>query len=365
MPRREVLLLALAFGLPSICISANNVAVPLFFYSKGLSPLLIGELYSLGYFVNSTLVYIFSVIGDAWGRRKATIVLNSIYVASLLTFYYFRVYYLFAVFFTFTTGGNITALLAEKADDSTSAFSLASSVAISLGVIGYLISGLLPYSTVFLIEVFVLLSSLLLYVYVKENYSGTGRLEFNVPSLRKVSKFTFQWVIGFGAGLVLPLFSLWWHLRFSLDRETISLISIISSLVVAGTLQLAPFIRKKFGGARAVAIMFGFQTLATVLLPFSPIVPIAVVLYLTRNVLSNLSNPIILNMLTNSVRKEEIARADSFLSAVNSYIRTAGPSVSGYLFSEGNFYLSFELLGLIYTSSLIMFIFLFRSEITK
>jgi len=363
--RREVLILALAFGLPALCSSANSVAIPLFFLCKGLSPFLIGVLYSLGYLINSTMVYFFSAAGDAWGRRKSITSLSLLYAVLVAIFYYAKIYYLFPIFFTFGKGGTITALLVEKAEDRTRAFSVASTTAILLGVAGYLMTGFLPYSLVFQLEILVLLASAALFASIREDYRGTGRLELGIPSIGKVSRFTFQWIIGFGAGLVLPLFSLWWHLRYDLNKEIISIISIISSVVVAGMLQLAPTIRQKFGGARSVAVMFSFQTLSTVLMPFSPLVPIAISLYLIRNVLSNLTNPIILTMLTSSVSKEEIARADSFLDTINSYIRVAGPSVSGYLFSEGNLYLSFELLGIIYTASLMVFIYLFRKEIAK
>ncbi len=153
---------------------------------------------------------------------------------------------------------------------------------------------------------------------VREELAAKGTAAFHLPrkSGGVIGKFlASNLIIGFGAGIVIPLFTLWFFLRFGLAETFTGPLLGISAVVNAFAFLVAPAIADRYGFVRTIVSVSG---VATVLLVFIPVVPdlFAVgVLYVARNALMNMTWPVSSAFLMNTVDPSERSAASAVTGA--------------------------------------------------
>ncbi|MFQ5908025.1 MAG: MFS transporter [Thermoplasmata archaeon] len=126
-------------------------------------------------------------------------------------------------------------------------------------------------------------------------------------------------LIGTGAGMIIPLFSLWFFRQFGVGETFLGPLFAVSSMVAAAAFLVAPSIARRAGLIRAVVSLQVVATLVLFLIPpaaalgASALLAVSV-LYVVRNALMNMTWPVLTSFLMGAVD----VNARSAASAVTS-----------------------------------------------
>ncbi len=272
------------------------------------------------------------------------------------------------------------ALLAEKVSDNkrTSVFSLngfAQSIAFSIG------SFAIPTSIVFelfgftnkeshmILYILIAITSLfstLLMLKVKES-KGLKKNRTNLLALLplKSKDILIKYVltgaiIAFGAGLVVPLMTLWFNLRYDISDTISAPILAISSLLIALAILIAPLIAKKIGLIKAIAITQISSTVFMFATPFSPTYMAAGLVYSIRSLLMNMASPLSQSMIMGLVPEDERGVASGISGALWRLPNALSTWIGAWLMGIGLLFEPFFMAGLFYIISIMLFWFYFR-----
>ncbi|MFQ5553488.1 MAG: hypothetical protein ACE5EW_07215, partial [Thermoplasmata archaeon] len=142
---------------------------------------------------------------------------------------------------------------------------------------------------------------------------------FLPPESRRVIArfFAANILIGFGAGIIVPLFSLWFLLQFGAGEAFTGPLFAVSSVVNAAAFLVAPTIAQRVGLIRSVVPLQIAGTLVLFLIPPAAALGafalfVVSVLFVVRNALMNMTWPMLSSFLMGAVD----ANARSAASAV-------------------------------------------------
>ncbi|ACP46594.1 hypothetical protein YG5714_2348 [Sulfolobus islandicus Y.G.57.14] len=127
-----------------------------------------------------------------------------------------------------------------------------SSLNILFSVIGSLLPTALNFKGIIIVDGIVTFLSLLLVIPVKENYKGTSRVTLKISSFKILGKLSTEAIIGLGAGVLLPMLSLWFNLRFHVTASSLSPIYAISEITLALSTLFSPILASTLGRIRAI-----------------------------------------------------------------------------------------------------------------
>lgn len=153
---------------------------------------------------------------------------------------------------------------------------------------------------------------------VREHLAGAeGRRSLLPQSSRGViAKFlASNLLIGFGAGIVIPLFTLWFFLRFGLGESVTGPLLAISAVVNAFGFLVAPAIADRYGFVRTIVSVSASATVLLVLIPLVPNLVVVGILYVARNALMNMTWPVMSTFLMNAVDPSERSAASAVTGA--------------------------------------------------
>ncbi|MCY0873619.1 MAG: MFS transporter [Acidianus infernus] len=357
--RKEEFLLILSSSLSGLIMGSNSIIISLYLLSLGLSALEIGELLSLGVLVGSFISLILSFLGDLYGRKKFVIISR---LASAVSFFFLflgiPIAYIFSL--TWGEGGLLFSLLAEKSENLDKSLGLRQSLTILFSVIGSLFPIFIEYKGILLLDVLINLISLLLVLPVREKFKGSKKLK--ISSVKVVSKFSTEAIIGLGAGLVIPLMSLWFYLKFGVTGAEMSPVFAISELTLAFSSYGSVLLAERLGRVKTIVYTHSLAIVLLFLLPLSPDFLIASLIFVSRNVLMNMTYPVFESFLLRLIPEEERGRANGIVNFMESIPRAIGPSIGGYFFNEGNLILPFFITGFLYSFATILFFIWFKRE---
>jgi MFS family permease len=143
--------------------------------------------------------------------------------------------------------------------------------------------------------------------------------------------FVSNFIIGLGAGLIIPLFSLWFFLKFGLAETATGPLLAVASVGVAAAYLAAPAISRRYGMVRSIVAL---QVAATLVLFFIPIVPnvyIVGILFVVRNLLMNMSWPVASSFLMTVVDESERASASAVTGAAFRLPFAVSTTIGGFL----------------------------------
>jgi MFS family permease len=273
-----------------------------------------------------------------------------------------------------------SALLADKTDNEkrTTVFSLygfAQSIAFGLGsfaVPALLIFELFGFTNkeshtllYVLIAILSLISTLLMLKVTESKRlkkSRTSYLDLFPRKSRSVlPKYILSSaVLAFGAGLVVPLMTLWFHLQYGISDAISAPILAVSSMLIALATLISPFLAKKFGLIKAIVFTQIVSTFFMLLTPLSPNYALAGFVYSVRALLMNMASPLSQSMIMGLVAEDERGAASGISGALWRLPNALSTFIGAWLMGLGLLAEPFFIAGLLYIVSIILFWHYFR-----
>jgi MFS family permease len=273
-----------------------------------------------------------------------------------------------------------SALLAEKVNDEkrTSVFSLygfAQSIAFGLGslavsaVVVFELFGFTNRESHILLYILIAISSListLIMVKVKES-KKLKKTRTNILDLlpRKSKNVLLKYVltgaiIAFGAGMVVPLMTLWFNLRYGISDTISAPILAVSSILIALASLAAPLLARRFGLIKAIVITQITSTIFMFATPFPPSYALAGVVYSIRALLMNMASPLSQSMIMGLVPEDERGTASGISGALWRLPNALSTWIGAWLMGIGLLFEPFFMAGLFYIVSIMLFWYFFR-----
>ncbi len=179
---------------------------------------------------------------------------------------------------------------------------------------------------------------------------------------RVVSFLIYNSTIGFGAGLVVPFFSI--YLKYALDIGN-SLVGTILSIaqmgVVVGGL-LVPSLAKCLGREKTVMLCQLLSIPFLISIAFPQGLVVITISFLARSTLMNLNNPIIQNLSMEMVDEDERPVLSSLFTLSSNFTRALGMITGGFLMEKISYNAPYYLTVFFYLSGTYLFYRLFGRE---
>jgi MFS family permease len=166
-------------------------------------------------------------------------------------------------------------------------------------------------------------------------------------------------LIGFGAGLVIPWFQVYFRLKFDASYSNIGYVFALQQFVLALSILLMPKIADRTGSVNTIVITQGLAIIVLVLIPSSPLFALAAVLFVVRAVLMNIAGPIQGAFMMGIICEEDRASATAINSLCWTGAWSLGTVVAGYVM-EWNIDAPFIITAAFYTAYSVLFYLFFK-----
>jgi MFS family permease len=268
-----------------------------------------------------------------------------------------------------------SALLADKTDNEkrTTVFSLygfAQSIAFGLG--SFAVPALLVFELFgftnkeshmllyILIAILSLISTLLMLKVTESKRLKKSRTSYLDLLPRKSKNVLLKYtlssaVLAFGAGMVVPLMTYWFHLQYGISDAISAPILAVSSMLIALATLISPFLAKKFGLIKAIVVTQIVSTFFMLLTPLSPDYALAGFVYSIRALLMNMASPLSQSMIMGLVAEDERGAASGISGALWRLPNALSTFIGAWLMGLGLLAEPFFIAGLLYIVSIILF----------
>jgi len=354
---RDVKLLVASMGIVSLAGGFSQVVQAIYLDMLGVTPIMIGVLASIATVGGALRNVLFAVLSDKFGRRN---ILFFVFLTSMLynLIYYAATDYAFFVLAAIIGGAGGEgyggyaegALLSEKAGDSkrTLAFSVQYFASSSFSALGTLAAGLPDGITqafgiprldairnIFALQACVVFLASALILLVSESKHKAERKEeryLSADSRKKIVKFSILGAFdGFGIGMIINLFSLWFYLRFGIGLATVGYIFTTSKVIETGAYLAGLPISKRIGVINTIRVARLGGAVSVGLMPFMPTYALAAVAYTSRNVIQHISIPLRSSYTMAIFNRNERASAASISNLTSTASNTMANALSGYI----------------------------------
>lgn len=190
-----------------------------------------------------------------------------------------------------------------------------------------------------------------------------NRITLSVDQLRRRGRFYFKvtianFIIGAGAGLIIPFLPLYFRDRFHLAPDTIGLYYFFVSCSMLAGMIVGPVLARRFSLVRTVV----FTQLASIpfmlVLSYSFVLPLATLAFVVRGGLMNLGVPIVSNlaMELSDDRERGLVNALLMIAWTGSWMISS--ALGGYFIEHYGYTLTMNItIGLYITSSFVFYFF--------
>ena len=362
--QRDVLVLTASRGVRAFAFSYLNIIFAIYLNQLGYSTMTVGLVISTAFASGAVLTAVWGFLSDRYGRKKIlillaalTIVSNTIYVLFSQLFFIFSAVMISNVGAGGTGGGGQgggpfnpveQALLAEKCtpENRNRIFSTNAFAGSIMGSLGALVAGLpqylqerwgwqpiLSYKPLFALTI--LLSVGLIFAYA-------SIIEHHVPQKREtkiskqggmlVTKISLLGLIdNLGSGLVGPLMSYWFFLRFGVELKSLGFMFFLSYFLAALSFLAAPMIARHIGVVRTMAFSHGAASLLNIILPLAPTFTVAAAITISRSFLAYFDNPLRSSFIMGVVKPEERGSAAGITTLSRQVPMAVSPTLAAYL----------------------------------
>ncbi len=326
-----------------------NVIISIHLHDMGFSTLKIGEILGSAILISAVLSFILAMFADHYGRKYVLTALFGAFSISVFAFFNTNNPILLSIFaglgsFTGSGGGPIgsggpfgaiqTALITEfnEGKNFVKNLSWASSIGILSTALGSLSLTLIgDYDSKFNILLYVMISfgliSLLISLAIKDNGLRSKKL-IPVNSWKNIIKLSIPTIPGgIGGGMILPIFSLWFHLKYGLSVSTIGIIFFMSNIFVIITMLI--FAYSNFSQIKTIIYTRLASSLGLIILALSPFVILTVALFILRNSLQMGAIPVRQSFSMGIVHESERASTSGATSMVRTGFTSVSPPFAG------------------------------------
>lgn len=351
MQSAEYWSLVLAGSIAGFVWGANQIVLSIYLYNIGLSPVQIGVVQGLSTAFITAGSLTWGYLADLVDRKKLFYALSgasAALMASMASANPLAVAAAYAAASFLNRGVVYNAILGDYARArgiSNEAFAASSSLSSLFAALGSLSTsitslGLPGFKALFFLEgLAISLSAAFMTLAGPVPRAERSSFSLDVRRLKSywlLKRLVPETLVGLGAGVIIPLFSLWFYLKFNASMTSLSVTYAISDLTLALGAMSAPFIAKTFR-SRVDAVV-ALQATATALLSLMPFVgsaEAAFALFIVRTALMNMANPLISALINDLTPQEERGRVFGLWNTLSSVPRAVGPAVGGYLMSAG------------------------------
>ena len=362
--QRDVKLIVCSRGIRAFAFSYLNIVFAIYLNKIGYSTVIIGVIHSVAYISGALLTAVWGFVSDRIGRKKVLILLailtilsNTILILSTHIAFILLAVVLVNVGAGGTAGGGQGggtfnpvehALLAEKcsAEKRNQIFAINSFVGSVLGSLGALVSGLPQYlgeawgwntinSYKPLFGLTCLFSFTLVFIYraIHEEHRPLVRQQIISKQSRGfVTKMSLLGILdNTGAGMISPLFSYWFFLRYGVELKALGILFSLSYLFAALSFLVAPMIARIIGVVRTMVFSHATASLIYLFLPFVPTFFVAGVLVVFRSLVAYMDNPLRESFTMAMVKSEERGSAAGVTNLARVLPFGISPTLSGYM----------------------------------
>ncbi len=258
-------------------------------------------------------------------------------------------------------------------------FSMNFAVSTAGALTGSLIGGFLPklfsavtavgyeqYRYSLLVAVLIILASAIPFLSIAEERPDRKRHSQFLSKLRKtdwrlIGKLGLPtFIIGSGAGLIIPFMNLYFRDLFNSPAGTIGvLFAALQCSMTAGTLA-GPLLNKRMGLVRSVVVTQLVSIPFMLVLCFSRFFPVVVVAFLLRGALMNMNQPLTVNFAMEAVKKEEHAVTNSVLMLAWTGSWVVSVQVGGILIERYSYIPSFLATIALYVIASLLYYWFFK-----
>jgi len=354
---RDIKILITSMGVVSLAGGFNQVTQYIYLSMLGISPGLIGILVSVATIGGAVRMVVFGALSDRFGRRRILFVMGFTSVVFNLIYFFARDYLFFVLAAiiggvgTEGFGGAVEwAFLAEKAGDRkrTAAFSVQNFVCSGFAALGSFatslpevivrVFGVQIFDAIrlfFVFQAILVLSATMLLLFISRDPHTVGEKReryMSRDSRDRLRKLSFIGVIdGFGSGMIYPLFSLWFYLRFGVSVAGLGYIFAVSKIFETAAYLIGPAVAGRFGLVKAVTFARWGGAVSVVVMGLMPTYFLAAVMFTIRNASQHLANPLRHSYMIAIFDRGERASAAGITESFRTAGSTAASTISGYI----------------------------------
>ncbi len=171
-----------------------------------------------------------------------------------------------------------------------------------------------------------------------------------------------NFLVGLGAGLIIPFLNLYFRDRFNLSPATIGFYYfVVQFSMLAGSLA-GPVLAKKFGLVRAVVLTQLASIPFMLVLSYSYFLPLAFVAFVFRGGLMNLGQPIVTNLGMELSSREEQGLVNALLMIAWTSSWMVSAALGGSLIQYYGYTVTMNITIILYVISTIVFYIFFRKS---
>jgi MFS family permease len=212
---------------------------------------------------------------------------------------------------------------------------------------GMLISGVLPAATgftgtqetlhlirlMFLISFFLSAAKTIGFLFIGEKaHPGKAKVRVVPRSWKLIRQFAItSALIGFGAGLVVPWFQVYFQDRFGASLSNIGYVFAMQQFIMAAMILLMPKLADRTGTVKAIVITQGIAILVLVLIPNSPLFWLAAIAFLIRAIMMNIASPIQNAFMMCIIEEDERSYATAIQAFSWNLFWSLGTIAAGYV----------------------------------
>ncbi len=355
----------------------------LYLSSLGYEKYIIGILSGIGLYASFFTLFASGYIADRFGR-KPTLIAGCVVSIFSISLFLLNPNPIFLGAASALNGmsnamiaPSVNALLSEKEPESRRkyVFSLTQSVSLIGAAIGtIMLTSVTPlgeffgsiqegFFLIFYVYFLVAIYRLVCAILVKEEYKkkGKGRTKYMPTSWKVIGLFVItNIIIGFGAGMVVPWFPIYFEETFKMSLTDLGLLFALNHILWAATNLIMPVMASRFGSVKAIVVSQGMAIVLLVLLPNSTWLALAIVLYMARMILMNIAVPLANALEMNLVREEDRSTATASHMMSWQVSNGTGQMFGGFLMSMIGMSFTFYITAAIYAVYLTLFFIFFR-----
>jgi len=363
--QRDAVILMVSRGVRAFAFSYLSVIFAIYLSQLGYSTVTVGLVVSIAYASGAVLTALWGYLSDRYGRKNILVLLAALTILSNCIYIFFdNLIFIIAAVIIANVGAGSSgaggqgggpmspvelALLAEKctAANRNKVFATNSFVGSMMGALGALVSGLpqhlqerwgwqaiASYKPLFALTILFSLVLIFAYSQIDEHHVPKKPERKNLAT--KANAFVIRMSLlgvidNLGAGLVSPLISYWFFLRYGVELKSLGFMFFLSYVLAALSFLTAPIVARRIGVVRTMAFSHGMASMIWLLLPLAPTFVMAATLTILRSYLAYMDSPLRSSFIMGVVRPQDRGSAAGLFTLSRQVPVAISPSIAAYM----------------------------------
>ncbi|WP_300282747.1 MFS transporter [Peptacetobacter sp.] len=199
--------------------------------------------------------------------------------------------------------------------------------------------------------------------HIPRDMKGCMKAYKNIMKKNVIAFMIYYAIIGIGAGLVVPFFSIYLKYSMNISDAIVGTILSISQFgcIIGG--MIIPFIVSKVGRARTVILcqLVSIPFLLSIMFP-QGIIMITIAFFM-RNGLMNMATPVIQNLEMELIEEDERTNLSSLAAVVQNLSRAIGITIGGFLMEQMSYNTPYFVTVLLYIVGVLIFRVIYKNDL--